>query len=40
MDMTYVGLFFRDIDRLRAGAARFNEQFPLGLALLQGFAGT
>jgi hypothetical protein len=40
MDMAYVGLFLRDIDRLRAGAAPFNEQFPLGPALLQGFAGT
>jgi len=40
MDMTYVGLFSRDIDRLRAAAARFNEQFPLGPAQLQGFAGT
>jgi len=40
MDMTYVGLFLRDIDRLRAGAARLNEQFPLGPAQLQGFAGT
>ena len=40
MDMTYVGLFFRDIDRLRAAAASFGQQFPLGLEQLQGFAGT
>jgi hypothetical protein len=40
MDMTYVGLFLRDIDRLRAASARVHEQFSLGSKELQGFART
>jgi len=38
MDMTYVGLFFRDIDRLRGAAERSNEQFAR--LDLQGLART
>jgi hypothetical protein len=40
MDMTYVGLFFRDIGRLRAAAESVHEQISLGGAHLQGFART
>jgi hypothetical protein len=38
MDMTYLGPFLRDIDRLRAGASGVGEQFSLGPSQLQGFA--
>jgi hypothetical protein len=40
MDMSYVGPFLRDIDRLRAGAARVGELYSIGPEQLQGFART
>ena len=40
MDMTYLGPFLRDIDRLRAAAANVGELYSLGPEQLQGFAQT
>ncbi len=40
MDMSYVGLAFRDFDRLRAAADRFHEPLAFTDSTLRGFAGT
>ncbi len=38
MDMTYLGPFLRDIERLRAAAARVGELYSIGPEQLKGFA--
>jgi hypothetical protein len=40
MDMSYLGPFLRDLDRLRAAAASVHQPFLLSSAQLQGFART
>ena len=40
MDMTYLGPFLRDIERLRAGATKVGEIFSIGPWQLEGFAQT